>query len=415
MKVLYVLYEDTLVGELHLLQGDLYEFQYAEGWLKNSQAFPVSLALELRKEPHGHQVTKSFFEGLVPEGDLLRQLEMRSSEPIGSAFDFLAAYGRDCAGALTIQNSPHVALRSDEQQVKVSWQDLSRSFQEKKTLAEVVLNEDGGFFSLAGAQDKIPVIKSDEGLFVSKGSIPTTHIIKPPNRYHPDALDSVYNEHFCMRLAASVGLKVPHTEVVEDDISFYIIERYDRKREAQKIQRLHQQDFCQAQGVLTSQKYEIQGGPSIKDNYKLILQQSSQVIEDSKSMLLWIFFNLIIGNNDSHSKNLSFLLSNGEIKISPFYDLLCTAIYPTVRKKFAFKFAGQVMWAEINSKHLRVVEKELKLKNQFLSAILDELIKEVKKTLPTTLSEMSKYREKTVFEKLNTEIERRIKHFENIL
>lgn len=414
MKVLYVLYEDTLVGELRLLQGDRYEFQYEDKWLKNPQAFPVSLALDLRKEPHEHKVTRSFFEGLVPEGDLLRQLALRSSEPISSGFDFLAAYGRDCAGALTIQDSSHLAARSDEQQLRVSWGDLSKSFKEKKTLAEVILNEDGGYFSLAGAQDKIPVIKNEDGLFISKGSVPTTHIIKPPNRYHPNALDSVYNEHFCMRLAAAAGLNVPTTEIVEDEISFYIIERYDRRREDKKILRLHQQDFCQAQGVLNSQKYEIQGGPSIKDNYMLILQQSSQVIEDSKALLLWIFFNLIIGNNDSHSKNLSFLTHHQELILSPFYDLVCTAIYPTIRKKFAFKFAGQTMWAEINSKHLRVVEKDLKLKSKFLSSLLAELIENIKSALPVTLSEMEKYREKVVFEKLNNEIERRLRHFENI-
>lgn len=415
MKTLYVLHEETLVGELRLLQGDRYEFQYDDGWLNNAQTFSVSLALDLRKESHEHQATKSFFEGLVPEGDLLRQLEMRSSEPISSAFDFLAAYGRDCAGALTIQESPQLSAASDEMQVKLSWGDLSKSFKENKTLAEVVLNEDGGFFSLAGAQDKIPVIKNAEGLFVSKGAVPTTHIIKPPNRYHANALDSVYNEHFCMRLAGAVGLKVPRTEVIEDEVSFYVIERYDRKTDGKKTLRLHQQDFCQAQGILNSQKYEIQGGPSIKDNYNLILQQSSQVIEDSKAMLLWIFFNLIIGNNDSHSKNLSFLMNKREMSMSPFYDLLCTAIYPTVRKKFAFKFAGQVLWTEINSKHLRVLEKDLKLKNKFLSSLLAELIRDLKVALPVILSEMEKYREKIVFEKLNSEIELRLKHFEKML
>lgn len=414
MKVLYVLYENTLVGELRLIQGDRYEFQYEDRWLNKPQAFSISLALSLQKEPHEHKVTKSFFEGLVPEGDLLRQLTLRSSEPISSAFDFLAAYGRDCAGALTIQESPSLTQSLDEQQTRVTWEDLSKSFKEKKTLAEVILNEDGGFFSLAGAQDKIPIIKNSDGLFVSNGSIPTTHIIKPPNRYHPDALDSVYNEHFCMRLAAAAGLNVPTTEIVEDEVSFYIIERYDRTREGKKILRLHQQDFCQAQGILNSQKYEIQGGPSIKDNYMLIMQHSAQVIEDSKAMLQWIFFNLLIGNNDSHSKNLSFLMLNQDLIISPFYDLICTSIYPTIRKKFAFKFAGQMMWSEIDSKHLRAVEKDLKLKSKFLSSLLAELIENLKLALPTTLSEMEKYREKIVFEKLNNEIERRLKHFTHL-
>lgn len=415
MKVLYVLHEEALVGELRLIQGDRYEFQYEDKWLRNPTAFPISIALNLQKESHGHQTTKSFFEGLIPEGDLLRQLEIKSSVPVGSAFDFLELYGRDCAGAITIQDSPRLKVMPNEPNLKITWDDLSKSFLEKKTLAEVALNEDGGFFSLAGAQDKIPIIKNDNGLFISKGDSPTTHIIKPPNRFHQKALDSVYNEHFCMRLAALSGLKVPPTEIIEDEISFYVIERYDRKTEGNKVIRLHQQDFCQAQGVLTSQKYEIQGGPSIKNNYNLILQNSSQIIEDSKAILLWLFYNLLIGNNDSHSKNLSLLMTNRELTLSPFYDLICTAIYPTIRKKFSFKVAGQMLWSEISAKHLRVMEKELNLKNKFLSSLIAELIISVRSALPKTLSEMEKYREKIVFEKLNCEIELRLNHFEKIL
>lgn len=415
MKELSVSYEESLVGELRLLDGDRYEFQYDSSWLSSEQAFPVSLALELREGPHAHQPTKSFFEGLIPEGDLLRQLELRAAEPIGSAFDFLAAYGRDCAGALTIQAASQMHAPSQVNIVGISWADLSKSFRENKTLAEVVLNEDGGFFSLAGAQDKIPVVFNENGLFISQGNTPTTHIIKPPNRYHPDALDSVYNEHFCMRLASLVGLPVPRTEVIEDEISFYVIERFDRYHDSSKVRRLHQQDFCQAQGVLSSNKYETQGGPSIKDNYNLISENSSQVLEDSKSFLSWVFFNLLIGNNDSHSKNLSFLMKDKKLAIAPFYDLLCTAVYPSVRKKFAFKIAGQVLWVEITGKHLRIIEKDLKLKNHFLSTILAELLERFEKALPIALQEMEVFREKTVFGKIEQEILRRARHFKKLL
>ena len=76
--------------------------------------------------------------------------------------------------------------------------------------------------------------------------------------------DSVYNEYFSMTLARLVGLPVPHCEINEDhDHPLYIVERYDRTQEAGRINRIHQQDFCQAQGVTSEFKYESKGGPSI--------------------------------------------------------------------------------------------------------------------------------------------------------
>lgn len=278
----------------------------------------------------------------------------------------------------------------------------------------MVLNEQGGFFSLAGAQDKIPLVKFEDEYYISLGNTPSTHIIKPPNRYY-QAVNSVYNEHFCMRLADSVKLNVPRTEIIEDEISFYVIERYDRRISDKKVFRLHQQDFCQASGILSSQKYEIQGGPSLKDNYQLIVNNSAEVIKDSKSYLKWIFFNLLIGNNDSHSKNLSFLMHGNDMVLSPFYDLLCTAVYPSIRNKFAFKIAGQVLWSEVNAKHLRVIEKDLNLKNLFLTDLLRELISNLETSLPKVINDMNIYKKDEVFEKIVTEINRRLNYFKTIV
>lgn len=101
--------------------------------------------------------------------------------------------------------------------------------------------------------------------------------------------------------------------------------------------------------------------------------------------------------------------------LSPFYDLLCTAVYLTVRKKFAFKLAGQMLWAEMNAKHLQVIEKELKLKNQLLSYLLNDILERMEKSLPVALAEMEKFQEKTIFEKIQIEILCKIKHFKSCL
>ncbi len=409
---LIVYFNEKIVGELRLIHGDRYEFQYQDSWLKYDQSFPISLALKLQSEPHDHVTTKSFFEGLIPEEDFLRNLKSTSHKHINSAFDFLTSYGRDCAGALRIVPlSSENENRSDLK--KISWSELSKSYIQNRNLANIVLNEEGGFFSLAGAQDKISLVKLDGDFFISRGDTPSTHIIKPPNRFH-QSINSVYNEFFCMRLAKAIALNVPETDLIESEVSFYVIERFDRNVIDKNITRLHQHDFCQALGILNTQKYEILGGPSLRDNFQLILNNSSEVISDSKRFLRWIFFNLLIGNNDCHAKNLSFILQGQKLVLSPFYDLLSTSVYPTIRNKFALKIAGQVVWSEIKSKHLRLVEKDLNLKNQFLSDLLQNLIEELEIAIPVVMQELALYKDHEVFEKIILEINRRIKHFKKI-
>jgi serine/threonine-protein kinase HipA len=43
----------------------------------------------------------------------------------------------------------------------------------------------------------------------------------------------------------------------------------------------------------------------------------------------WVLFNTLVGNSDSHSRNISFLVSAKGVQLAPFYDLLCTAVYHT--------------------------------------------------------------------------------------
>ena len=130
------------------------------------------------------------------------------------------------------------------------------------------------------------------------------------------------------------------------------------------VQRLHQQDFCQAQGIVSEQKYEDKGGPSLKDNYELIKKNVSIQYRASAlfTYLDWICFNILIGNNDSHSKNLSLLLKDQKIHLAPFYDLLCTEIYPKLKGNFSFKVGNRDDAALIGKNQFNMVDSELGLK-----------------------------------------------------
>ena len=47
------------------------------------------------------------------------------------------------------------------------------------------------------------------------------------------------------------------------------------------------------------------------------------------ALFRWVLFNTLVGNSDSHLKNISFLMSAEGVQLAPFYDLLCTAVYHT--------------------------------------------------------------------------------------
>ena len=360
---LNVYFEEIKVGELIQDEELLLSFKYSNDWLEYSPNFQLSLALPLRKEAFGNKLTLSFFENLLPEGDVRRVLG--ASNNLGGTFDFLKEYGADCAGAIVLTKAQLKVRSTTKAPKEISFEVLDETIENKQSVAELISEESPGYLSIAGAQDKFPAIVNKEKIFLPQDNQPTTHIVKTPI-FRSGVKESVFNEYFCMQLAKKVGLNVPRCFVLNTSKHYlYVIERYDRIVSPKKqVQRLHQQDFCQAQGVVSDKKYEAIGGPSLKDNYNLIIKNVGiQKRRDATFMFLdWICFNLLIGNNDCHSKNLSLLLVNNKIELAPFYDLICTAIYPKLSKRFAFKIGGRDDYSKIGINQLNRVEKDLGIK-----------------------------------------------------
>ena len=70
---------------------------------------------------------------------------------------------------------------------------------------------------------------------------------------------------------------------------------------------------------------------------ELIRRYSTQPAVDLRHLVRWVFFNLYVGNTDSHAKNLSIYSVPGQgVKLTPFYDLMCTRLYPGLSPEFAF-------------------------------------------------------------------------------
>lgn len=407
---LFVYFENQKVGTLFRNSDLVYSFSYSEEWLKSENKFPLSLAMPLEKKEFQNKITLSFFENLLPEGDLRKTIE--NDHHIKGTFEFLENFGQDCAGAFVITREEK-NLKDDDSNdvVEISLDTIYEAITQKKSVADVIAAMDPGYLSLAGAQDKFPAIFKKGRFYLPKNGKPTTHIIKTPI-LREGIKESVYNEYFCMQLAKQIGFEIPNCEILHGKHPLFIIERYDRTREKEVVKRVHQQDFCQAQGITSEFKYEAKNGPSIKQNYELILQHvaAKKRLTNAEDFLNWICYNLLIGNNDSHSKNISLLFREGKYELAPFYDLVCTAIYPSLKKKFAFTIGDRTDFSQIGVNQFSILESALKMKagtfHHRINAVIERIQNE-KETVEKRITE--KYPEAKIINRISELIDRRIK------
>ncbi len=407
MNKLYVYYEDHVVGSIQRNENLEFSFQYDHLWIKNPNNFPISLSIPVNTNIYGHRLTLSYFENLLPEG-FIRDL-IEKDQNIKGEYDFLIRFGRDIAGALQILPEDKIKLNLEKKSLKQI--DLDRVYQaieEKKSMAEFMNETQTGYLSLAGAQDKFPFILRNNRFYIPEDGSPTTHIAKVPIS-RSGIKDSVYNEIFCMNLAKTIGLNVPECLVHQGKFPIYVIERYDRFEK----KRLHQQDFCQALGFTSEFKYEDHSGPNLKMIYDLIVNHTSAVKKNQalKNFLKWVAFNLIIGNNDCHAKNISFLMINNKLELAPFYDLLSTTVYPKLKKTFCYKIGDTHDFSRMGRKQFLQFENQLGLKQNSFLDVLQETYELTNKNQSMVASAIhEKYGPITITKKINDLIKDRSKN-----
>jgi serine/threonine-protein kinase HipA len=180
--------------------------------------------------------------------------------------------------------------------------------------------------SLAGVQEKLLLTRMPDGQWGRPvDGTPSTHILKPEIARLPN---TVKNEAFCMRLAKHLGLSAASVETtLVNGRKLIIVQRYDRViHQDGSVQRLHQEDFCQATGVLPDKKYQEDGGPSLTRIAGIL--QAVAPSADIEALLRAVVLNILIGNGDAHAKNFSLLHHpSGALGLAPLYDLLSTLYY----------------------------------------------------------------------------------------
>lgn len=330
-------------------------FRYSTDWLLQPHAVALSVSLPLRTEPFDDRQARAFFAGLLPEGQMRRLIAQQVQVSGQNDFALLRHIGGECAGAVTFLE-PGQNLFSSARKDEVQWLSDEEvvAVLDELPRRPMLAGDDALRLSLAGVQDKLPVVFDGHRLGLPRHGAPSSHILKPAISA---VEESVANEAFCMALADALQLQPAKAKLhVVLDRSFLLVERYDRFRGAQgQPRRLHQEDFCQALGVVPEMKYQNEGGPDLAQCFDLVRHATRPNAPQILRLFDYVIFNALIGNHDAHAKNFSLLYSSenaGKAPVlAPLYDALSTAVYPTLTSRMAMKIGGKYKFSEVQAQH----------------------------------------------------------------
>lgn len=310
-------------------------FRYGDDYLAHGQAVALSHSLPLQREPFVDARARNWFAGLLPEAaareSIARSLRLDGMDD----FALLAAIGGECAGAVElwlpgarptpheVDPAPPIAAEQIENWIRarprVPW-----------------LAPPGDLrLSLAGAHDKLALVVEPDGtMHLPTGASPSTHLLKISSDEFPSL---VIREALGLALARRAGLPVVDARLWFAPSPCLLVRRYDRERRSDgRVDRVHQEDLCQAMGLAPEAKYQDHGGSDAATCLRFLRDELRIGARGLDAFLHWLAFNVAIGNADAHAKNLSLLRArDGHVALAPHYDLVPTRLYPGVGRALA--------------------------------------------------------------------------------
>jgi serine/threonine-protein kinase HipA len=321
------------------------------------------MSLPVREKEYPQASALPFFAGLLPDGDLRRRVAEYLHISETSPLKLLEALGGECAGTVSlfpVDNDDS----GPERKEPGGYEEIAREELERMILESdrrpLLVPRGGARLSLAGAQEKIPLLRKGPRWFRPLGGAPSSHILKPAPAAFPDI---VFNEFAVLRMARVLGLPVPTAEIAVIGKPVLVVERYDRRSaEGDGLERMHQEDFCQALGIMPDRKYQSDGGPGFADIAGLVKRVCSLPLADLERLIDIAVFNVLIGNCDAHGKNFSLLYMENHIGLAPFYDLVSTTYWGELDTKLSMRFGKTYKLDEIRRTDLEGFARDLGVK-----------------------------------------------------
>lgn len=295
------------------------------------------LSASLRVGTASTVLSEAFFGALLPEGEHIARLAREAKADRGDLVGLLGAVGADLAGALRVERPRSVSAREPETLGPAQ-------------VAALLERADGfllggGGSALPGFQRKLTLTR-DGGRWVrGNGVTPSTHILKPVD---PEARSAVEAEAYALALARAAGL-TPTDAWVEriGERWVLVIERYDRRRVGDRIERVHQEDAAQALGIPWggNEKFEQNDARASLRAVAGLLDRGGSVFaartDDRLRLLRYTAFNVAVGNTDAHAKNFSLLHDEeGAVTLAPLYDVAPLALAYDATTRLSMRING---------------------------------------------------------------------------
>ena len=317
-----------------------------------------------RKQPRATNWVPAWFSNLLPEGRLRELIAREQGVDTNHEIDLLMRIGGDLPGAVQVVPDPEAPI--DE------------GFE---AAADGLVNVPGPSgrlrFSLAGVGLKFSMRQEGDRLVIPAHGEDGGWIVKTPDGSYPGL---VSNEAAVMRLASDVGIEVPevyvrHRDQVDelgegawpsDEEKAYVVRRFDRTSGG----RVHIEDFAQVLG-----RFGVGEG-----KYRSTVETVAAIAyrgrdhASLREMMRRTVFNLFVGNGDAHLKNWSLIYPDRKIaRLSPAYDLVCTAVYPN-QTDLGLPFFGTARLSEISRDHFARLQSGLNVDDDDVIDVVDEMI-----------------------------------------
>ena len=320
-----VLIEGARAGTTEIRHTHHAEFTYAADYLTSADPTPLSVRFPLREEPYvGPDVAHWLLNLLPDDEDVLNRWCPRYHVARDRPLDLLGtSLGAECAGAVQFSppdNTPNLIEapgRLRELTEEGLWDGLQKL---RRDSSYRFASDDGDAGrSLSGMQPKDALTWTGTGWAVPSGRRATTHILKLDRDRFPH---EVLIEHVTLQTARRLGVAAAQSSVLQgDEFDVIVVERYDRRRAGGGVvERVHQEDFCQALGLAPAGRHQRFGGATVGDCAEVVAAFGASSAENIARLRDNMLFRWIIGDTDGHAKNVGILLSGAARSVTPLYD-----------------------------------------------------------------------------------------------
>ncbi len=322
--------KDELAGSIRrTAQGAT--FEYAASFLEGHDE-PIAFHLPLGRNPIETRGVNlhPFFAGLLPEGYRLEALLRRLKSSRDDLLSMMVATGFDCIGDVSVVAEGRAPTARGVSADLGRLGELSFAALLRESVASIGVKP---LANIPGVQEKVSASMIS---FPVRSKRHAGHYILKLNPVDKQTL--VQNEFFFLRAARSCGLRVAKAELIHDKEGApgLLVERFDRNRTSEGVEKIHQEDGCQFLDRYPADKYAV----SAADIARGLASVSTTPIVDVLTWVRWVAFAYLIGNGDLHAKNVSVLRTpQGRVGISPAYDVLSTLPYGD--KTLALKVDGR--------------------------------------------------------------------------